>query len=448
MSDGDHHPAAILLKAGELYLKGENRPAFVQILLDNVRLMLGDEFGRVSIEGRAGKFLLSGCGHAPAALDRLVRVFGINLVDEVFLCPPEVEAVREAALRVMEPFSGAPGSLSEKYFVARGGRRAAGKERGPHGDAGVAALHRGDVGCSDAASGDESRPAAGGFLRQAPSFKVDSKRTWKKFPLISTELSRRVGEDVVTRLGMKVDLGSPGITLKIQIDHDRAYLSVTSRPGAGGLPVGSSGRAVLLLSGGIDSPVAGWYAMRRGLRLQALHFHSPPYTGSAVTKKIEDLAAVLRRYDPGFSVLMAPFTGIQELIRDRVREDYRVVMYRWAMVRIASRVAKDRGLAALVTGENLGQVASQTIDNLASVEKASALPVVRPLVAFDKADTIRRAREIGSYPVSIRKAEDCCSLFVPRHPVTRARPATCRTYDAMLEENGAYDRCIEGLTDL
>jgi thiamine biosynthesis protein ThiI len=388
MPHSHHHQAAILLKAGELYLKGENRPAFVQILLDNVRRMLGDEFREVSLEGRAGKFLLSGCGHDPAALDRLGRVFGISLIDEVFLCPPEVEAVRGAALDIMAPLGG------------------------------------------------------------AASFKIESRRTWKKFPLISTELSRTVGEDVVTGLGMKVDLGSPEVTLKIQIDPDRAYLSVTSRTGAGGLPVGSSGRGLLLLSGGIDSPVAGWYAMRRGLGLRAIHFHSPPYTGSAVTKKIQDLAAVLRLYDPGFGVLAARLTGTQELIRDRVREDYRMVMLRWAMVRVASRVAESLGLSALVSGENLGQVASQTIENMACIERASTLPLVRPLVAFDKADTIRRAREIGSYAVSIRRAEDCCSLFVPRHPVTRAHADACLTYDAMLEESGAYDRCIESITDL
>jgi thiamine biosynthesis protein ThiI len=238
------------------------------------------------------------------------------------------------------------------------------------------------------------------------------------------------------------------VTLKIQIDPDQAFLSVNSRVGAGGLPVGSSGRGLLLLSGGIDSPVAGWYAMRRGLRLRALHFHSPPYTGSAVTRKIEDLAGVLRLYDPGFGVLLARFTETQEIIRDRVREDYRMVMLRWAMVRIASRVAGSLGLSALVSGENLGQVASQTIDNMACIEKASTLPLVRPLIAFDKADTVRRAREIGSYAVSIRRAEDCCSLFVPRHPVTRADPGTCLGFDAMLEESGAYDRCMETITDL
>lgn len=388
MPDATHGQAAILLKVGELYLKGENRPAFVQILLDNVREMLGDEFRDVSIGGRAGKFLVSGCGHDPVALDRLSRVFGISLVDEVFLCPPDIEAVRSTAMGIMAPF------------------------------------------------------------RDASSFKVESRRTWKKFPLISTELSRVVGEDIVTGLGVKVDLRRPEITLKIQIDHDRAFLSITSRTGAGGLPVGSSGRALLLLSGGIDSPVAGWYAMRRGLRLRAIHFHSPPYTGEAVTRKIEDLTGVLRRHDPGFGVLMAHFTETQELIRDRVREDYRVVMLRWAMVRIASRVGGSLGLSAVVTGESLGQVASQTVDNMACIEKASALPLVRPLIAFDKADTIRRAREIGSYPVSIRRAEDCCSLFVPRHPVTRARVDTCLTYDRMLEESGVYDRCIAGLTGL
>jgi thiamine biosynthesis protein ThiI len=202
---------------------------------------------------------------------------------------------------------------------------------------------------------------------------------------------------------------------------------------------------MLLLSGGIDSPVAGYYAMRRGLRLECLHFHSPPWTGSAVTRKIDDLLGVLRRYDPSIVLHVADFTAVQEFIRDQAPEDHRVVMYRRAMFRISSSLGRARGLAAIVTGENLGQVASQTLANMACIEKAASLPVIRPLVTFDKADTIRCARSIGTFPISTRRAEDCCSLFVPEHPVTRAQASLCLEVDARLEKSGLLARCLDGI---
>ena len=396
---------ALLVKPGELYLKGDNRAAFIRILLDGIRDLTRDAFPDLEIDGRAGKFLLSGHGHDSGLVERVRHVFGITLVDEVFVLPSALEPIREAALEILRPFAGADGSLSE----------------------------------------DGSRPAAGGFLRQAPSFKIDTRRTWKQFPLTSMEVNRDVGQAVVTALGLKVDLGKPEVALKIRIDADRTFLSITSHPGAGGLPVGSSGSALLLLSGGIDSPVAGYYAMRRGLRLECLHFHSPPWTGSAVTRKIDDLLGVLRRYDPRIVLHIADFAAVQAFIRDEGPEDHRVVLYRRAMLRIASSLGRARGLAAIVTGENLGQVASQTLANMACIEKAASLPVIRPLVTFDKADTIRCARSIGTFPISTRRAEDCCSLFVPEHPVTRAQAGLCADFDARLEKSGLLARCLDGI---
>jgi len=377
---------ALLINLGELYLKGDNRAAFIRILLDSIRDLTRDAFPGLEIDGRAGKFLLSGHGHDPGLVERVRHVFGITLVDEVFVLPPALEPIREAALVLLRPFAG------------------------------------------------------------AASFKIDTRRTWKRFPLTSLEVNRDVGQAVVTALGLKVNLGKPEVTLKIRIDADRAFLSITSHPGAGGLPVGSSGSAMLLLSGGIDSPVAGYYAMRRGLRLECIHFHSPPWTGSAVTRKIDDLLGVLRCYDPRIVLHVADFAAVQAFIRDQAPEDHRMVMYRWAMLRIASSLGRARGLAAIVTGENLGQVASQTLANMACIEKASSLPVIRPLVTFDKADTIRCARAIGTFPISTRRAEDCCSLFVPEHPVTRAQAGLCLEVDARLEESGLIARCLDGIT--
>lgn len=383
-SDNQLQPA-ILLKTGEIFLKGDNRPAFINILIGNIKDLIQNDFPRAKLDGRVGKFLVSGYGHDAALIEKLKKVFGINLIEEVFVCPPEIEAIKNASFKIMKTFAG------------------------------------------------------------AESFKVESRRAWKKFPLISTEINRIVGDLIVSNLGMNVNLSRPAITLKVQVDSNRCFLSVSSHRGACGLPVGCSGTSLLLLSGGIDSPVAGWFAMRRGLHIECIHFHSPPYTGSAVTKKVEDIMRVLLQYDPEIILHTVNFTEAQEIIRDNIREDYRVVMYRWAMVKISSRLGRDRGHTALVTGENLGQVASQTIQNMACVEKASGLPLIRPLITYDKADTINRAREIGTYEISIRKAEDCCSLFVPRHPTTKAHVDVCRKYDQFLEERGIYDQCLAGI---
>jgi thiamine biosynthesis protein ThiI len=392
MQDEAAMAPAILLKAGELFLKGGNRPAFIELLVSNIREMAGRDFPSLEIREGVGKFLVTGCGHDPGLVEMLARVFGINLVEEVFICPPRIEAIEEAAVNIV-------------------------------------------------------RPLAGAFPRQAPSFRVDCRRTWKKFPVSSMDTARRVGERIVRAFGLKVDLESAQVTLKIMIEARRVFLSVASRRGAGGLPLGISGRALLLLSGGIDSPVAGWLAMRRGLDLECLHFHSPPYTGSAVLRKVENLVRALARFSPRIALRTAQLTGAQEFIRDNVREDHRVVMLRWAMVKVASAFARSGGIGALVTGENLGQVASQTLENLACIEKASLLPLIRPLIAFDKTEIMKLARELGTFDISIGRAEDCCSIFVPRHPVTRADMDLCRKYDALLQEKGIYEECLAGIRE-
>ena len=377
---------AIALKAGELYLKGENRPAFVKILLANARKILGRDFPQATVGGRVGTFTVSGCGHDSRLVEACRRIFGINLVEEVLICDTDIDAMKKTAAALMEPFSGS-----------------------------------------------------------GASFKVAAKRAWKKFPLTSMQINRVVGETIVSSFGLNVDLRRADITLKISVDAKESRLSVSTHEGAGGLPVGCSGRGLLLLSGGIDSPVGGWLAMRRGIGIDCLHFHSPPYTGGAALKKVEDLVRVLREYDPSITLHAAGFTRAQELVREKVREDYRVVMYRRLMLRIAASLAGRLRADILITGESIGQVASQTIANMTCIDRAAGLPVIRPLVTYDKAETIKLARAIGTYEISIRKGEDCCSLFVPRHPATRAKDERCREYEALLDINGIVDECLDSI---
>jgi thiamine biosynthesis protein ThiI len=239
-----------------------------------------------------------------------------------------------------------------------------------------------------------------------------------------------------------VNLGGPDLDVRIEVGTPHSYLFTRRVKGAGGLPAGCSGRALLLLSGGIDSPVAGWLAMKRGLALEAVHFHSPPHTGPAAVRKVRDLARHLSAWQAATRLHVVNFTPAQEAIRDAADEEYRVILYRRLMVRVACRIAAGAGALALVTGESLAQVASQTLENMTCVEQASDLPVLRPLVTHDKSEVVRQARELGTYDISIRPGEDCCSLFVPRHPVTRGRIDACRRNEEALDVESLVSGCL------
>jgi thiamine biosynthesis protein ThiI len=257
--------------------------------------------------------------------------------------------------------------------------------------------------------------------QRAKSFRIATRRADKRFPLNSMEIDRIVGAEVAAALGLKVDLNDAELTITIEILPDCAYMAVGKHPGAGGLPVGVSGRATVLLSGGIDSPVAAYRMMRRGLHVDFVHFHSHPLVSSASREKAHDLAAHLTRYEARSTLAQVPFAGVQREIVARTLRPLRVVLYRRFMLRIASAIAIQNGSTALVTGESLGQVASQTLENMTVIEKAAALPILRPLVGMDKNEIIIEARRLGTFETSILPDQDCCSLFVPAHPETHAR---------------------------
>ncbi|HVC43580.1 MAG TPA: tRNA uracil 4-sulfurtransferase ThiI [Candidatus Binataceae bacterium] len=268
---------------------------------------------------------------------------------------------------------------------------------------------------------------------QATTFRIATRRADKRFPLNSMEVERAVGAAVVAALGLKVNLDHPELTITIEIMSDAAYLAVGKHPGAGGLPVGITGRATVLLSGGIDSPVAAYRMMRRGLHVDFVHFHSHPLVSAASREKAADLAAILTRYESRAMLALVPFADVQREIVARTLRPLRVVLYRRFMLRIASALAQAGRSTALVTGESLGQVASQTLENMIVIEQAASLPVLRPLVGMDKNEIINEARRLGTFETSILPDQDCCSLFVPEHPETKARLAQVTAAEAQFD---------------
>jgi tRNA uracil 4-sulfurtransferase len=255
----------------------------------------------------------------------------------------------------------------------------------------------------------------------AKTFAVRTRREDKRFAMNSVEIDRAVGGDVQEALGFEVDLGHPDLTISIEIMNDAAYVSAGKMPGAGGLPVGISGRGMALLSGGIDSPVAAHRMMKRGLALDFVHFHAHPIVSSASRDKAADLAAHLTRWQTRSTLMLVPFGNLQREIVANTLRPLRVVLYRRFMLRIASALAQRSRATVLVTGESLGQVASQTLENMAVIEKAATFPILRPLVGMDKNEIVDQARRLGTFETSILPDQDCCTLFVPAHPETRAR---------------------------
>jgi thiamine biosynthesis protein ThiI len=256
--------------------------------------------------------------------------------------------------------------------------------------------------------------------RSAGNFRVRARRSDKRFALNSMEIEQTVGAAIKEAAGLKVSLENPELVITVEILPDAAYVAAGKHPGAGGLPVGIAGHGVALLSGGIDSPVAAYRMMRRGLRLDYVHFHSHPLVSSASREKAAELAEYLTRYQSRSSLILVAFADLQREVVARGPRPLRVVLYRRFMLRIASAIARRVGARVLVTGESLGQVASQTLENMTVIEAAAAFPVLRPLVGMDKNEIVEQARALGTFETSIQPDQDCCSLFVPPHPETHA----------------------------
>ena len=369
----------LLCRYGELFLKSGNRRRFERVLADNIRAAVSD-LRDTSVSTTHGR--------------TLVRVRRADLDD--------------AAARLERVFGLVSFSVARKVPAAP------------------------DLAAIGAAAVEEARAA---IARDRPaSFKVESRRADKRFPVTSLEISRQVGGRVHDETAIPVDVHRPALTIAIEVAAGGgAFVYGGTRAAPGGLPVGASGRALLLLSGGIDSPVAGWLAAKRGLALDAVYFHSPPYVGEKSRDKVLTLARKLARWQAVRSVTVVPFTDVQKRLRAAGPGELAVVLYRRMMMRIADAVADQIGADALVTGENLGQVASQTIHNLGTIEEAARRVVLRPLLTYDKVETTGLAQRIGTYDTSILPFDDCCSLFVPAHPATRSRPKDVAPAEAKLD---------------
>jgi thiamine biosynthesis protein ThiI len=379
--------SVLLCRYGEIFLKSGNRKRFERVLVGNVRAALEDR-GDTRVEAPYGRILVHVPeGAAEEVAPRLERVFGLVSLSLAQTVAPEIEPIATASVE------------EARAAVAR------------------------------------ERP---------PSFRIDARRADKRFPVPSTELARRIGARVASATGLPVDLHRPGLRIGVEVGAGRAFVYAGTRAAPGGLPVGSSGRGLLLLSGGIDSPVAGWLAAKRGLALDAVYFHSPPYVGEKSKDKVVALARALARWQAVRSVTVVGFTETQKRLREAGPAELCVVLYRRMMMRIADALAEGLGADALVTGENLGQVASQTIQNMTAIGAAARRLVLRPLATYDKVETTALARRIGTYETSILPFDDCCSLFVPPHPVTRARAEDAERVEAKLDVTGEVARALAG----
>ncbi len=349
-----------LLKLGELTLKDGNREEFENFLKRNLSAMLRGTHAVLNAS-RSRFFVHCDQTNAPAVAAVLSRVFGITGYAQARICEKSVAAVLEACVA-------------------------------------------------------EGRALAAQGVR---SFKIEARRADKEFPLDSYGIMRTAGAAVLEAIPtLTVDVHQPQRVIEVEI-RDKAYVYGAEQPGLRGLPVGSAGRGMLLLSGGIDSPVAGYLMARRGLRLEAVHFHAYPYTSREALEKTVRLATIVGRFALGIRLSVIPFTKVQLRIREQGPEEWATILLRMAMVDCATRLARIRKAQCLVSGESLSQVASQTVENLRCTEQVSDLPVLRPLIGIDKEETIQMARRIGTYETSILPYEDCCVLFSPSHPIIR-----------------------------
>jgi thiamine biosynthesis protein ThiI len=351
----------LIVRYGEVALKGQNKPYFVKKLIARIHPLLPPG---VSVVSDGGLILVAGYpAEQEEALARAItKVFGVATVSRAWRIPSrEMADIRAAAVRWMEGKAG--------------------------------------------------------------TFKVFGKRADKTYPVTSPEIAADVGEAVLVGGGgrLSVDVNRPDTSLYVHLRRNDVLFYDDSMKGFGGLPLGTNGKGLVLLSGGIDSPVAAWLMAKRGMRIHAVHFHSYPYTSKRAEEKVKELAEILSSYVGGFRVHILNLLPAQEAFAANCPESEMTILVRRMMMRAAERIARREGCAFLITGENLGQVASQTAEALAVTDAASGLPVLRPLIALDKVEIIERAQEIGTYEKSIEPYEDCCTVFLPRHPATRPK---------------------------
>ena len=372
----------LLVRYGEVFLKGQNRPFFLHKLISQIKERVEGVGGNVWLS--EGRIYVADCADMEECARRVSRVFGVHSVSPaVEMDKADFDAVCAKASEMMRGFEG--------------------------------------------------------------SFKVLARRSDKHYPLDSPAIMREAGGRILAdNPHLCVDVNAPDTVMTIEI-RDYAYLSCRRIPAVGGMPMGTNGKACLLLSGGIDSPVAGYMVAKRGVELCCVHYHSFPYTSERAKEKVLDLARILSSYCGEIRVFIVPFTKIQTAIHEKCREDYTTLLMRRFMMAIAERLAREAGAQALVTGESIGQVASQTMEALSCTDAMVEMPVFRPLIGMDKSEIIARAEEIGTYETSSLPYEDCCTVFTPRHPSTHPRLPVVEAQERLLDGEALIAEALSGV---
>jgi tRNA uracil 4-sulfurtransferase len=378
----------ILVRYGEIILKGLNRPVLEDKLINNIKKSI-QHLGKVSIIRSQARIYIEPENEDydfEAAVDKVVKIFGIVSISLVWKIDSDFEQIKEYSLTMVKDI------LERKDYK---------------------------------------------------TFKVETKRGNKRFPMESPEINREIGAHLLSNFPtLKVDVNNPDFIFYIEV-RESAYIYSEKIPANGGMPLGTNGKAMLLLSGGIDSPVAGWMMAKRGVEIEAVHFYSYPYTSERAKDKVIELGRILSEYCFQFNVHIVPFTDIQLEINDKCPEDQLTIIMRRVMMDIAERIANKVGALALITGESMGQVASQTMQSLAVTNAVVKMPVFRPLIGMDKNEVIDIARKIGTFETSILPYEDCCTVFVAKHPKTRPQLEKILLAEEKLDIKEMIDKAIE-----
>lgn len=376
----------ILVRYAEIHLKGLNRPFFERLLVDRIKQALNPV--HAAVEREQGRIFVYGIPEEQIrpCTDKLCRVFGIHSISVASCVEKDWNAICSAAIAETKNFA---------------------------------------------------------ETAELPTFKCFARRSDKRFPMTSEEICRELGHELLEAYpNLKVDVHRPALPVTVEIRQSNAFVYTGETLGAGGMPVGSNGKAMLLISGGIDSPVAGYMIAKRGVMLDAIHFYSYPYTSERARDKVVELTKLVSRYAGRINLYLVPFTDIQMTIYDKCPSTETTILMRRLMMKIAERVAKDTGSLALITGESIGQVASQTIESLCVTDDAVNMPVFRPLIGFDKEEIIDKAQKIGTFETSILPYEDCCTVFVPKHPVTKPKVDKLKESEALVDFEPLIEKAI------
>jgi thiamine biosynthesis protein ThiI len=377
-------PDVLMIHYGELSTKGDNRKLFVNQLARNIRHALKGFPSLVVTASRDHAYVELHEEDADAVIARLQDVSGIHSISLVFKSGKDLESLKKFAYELLKDEKG-------------------------------------------------------------KTFKVNVKRADKTYPLDSYHLACALGDYLLDHTALKVDVHQPEIALDVDVREEAAYLSCHDFPGAGGYPLGMNGKCLTLLSGGIDSPVAAYLLLRRGIRIECIHFAAPPYTSDAVIDKLKDILKILNTYQEDIKLNVVPFTELQLAIYKNVDEPYCITIMRRMMFRIAEGLAKKEHCLAIATGESVGQVASQTLPSMIAINDVTNFPVLRPMCTMDKLDSIALAEKIGTYEISIRPFEDCCTIFKPKAPKTKPQIRDCEYFESKFDWKPLVEKCIEGV---